>query len=80
MTAAARADEELRPPWWRGTVVSYERRAFDVSVLFVRPEPRMGYLPGQSVAIESRAARSCGATTPWRTLRVATGSWSSISG
>ena len=53
MTAAARADEELRPPWWRGTVVSYERRAFDVSVLFVRPEPRMGYLPGQSVAIES---------------------------
>jgi NAD(P)H-flavin reductase len=53
MTAAARADEELRPAWWRGTVVAYERRAFDVSVLFVRPEPRMDYLPGQSVAIES---------------------------
>jgi NAD(P)H-flavin reductase len=33
--------------------VAYERRAFDVSVLFVRPEPRMDYLPGQSVAIES---------------------------
>jgi NAD(P)H-flavin reductase len=53
MTAAARADEQLRPPWWRGTVVAYERRAFDVSVLSVRPEPRMDYLPGQSVAIES---------------------------
>ncbi len=53
MTAAANADEQLRPPWWRGTVVAHERRAFDVSVLFVRPEPRMDYLPGQSVAIES---------------------------
>ena len=54
MTAAARADEEqLRPPWWRGTVVACERRAFDVSVLSVRPEPRIDYLPGQSVAIES---------------------------
>lgn len=53
MTAAAHADEELRPAWWRGTVVTCERRAFDVSVLLVRPEPRMDYLPGQSVAIES---------------------------
>jgi NAD(P)H-flavin reductase len=53
MTAAADADEQLRPPWWRGTVVACERRTFDVSVLFVRPEPRMDYLPGQSVAIES---------------------------
>lgn len=53
MTAAARADEQLRPPWWRGTVVAYERRTFDVSVLSVRPEPNLDYLPGQSVAIES---------------------------
>ena len=53
MTAAATADERLRPPWWRGTVVACEQRAFDVSVLFVRPEPRIDYLPGQSVAIES---------------------------
>ena len=43
------------PAWWRGTVVTCERRAFDVSVLLVRPEPRMDYLPGQSVAIESPA-------------------------
>jgi NAD(P)H-flavin reductase/hemoglobin-like flavoprotein len=55
MTAAAHADEQLRPPWWRGTVVTCERRTFDISVLFVRPEPRMDYRPGQSVAIESPA-------------------------
>jgi len=53
MTAAASADEMVRPPWWRGKVVGHERRSFDVSVLFVQPEPRMDYLPGQSVAIES---------------------------
>jgi NAD(P)H-flavin reductase len=53
MTEAARADEKVSPPWWRGTVVAFERRAFDISVLSVRPEPRMDYLPGQSVAIES---------------------------
>jgi NAD(P)H-flavin reductase/hemoglobin-like flavoprotein len=53
MIAAARADEQVRPPWWRGTVVACEQRTFDISVLFVRPEPRMDYLPGQSVAIET---------------------------
>jgi NAD(P)H-flavin reductase/hemoglobin-like flavoprotein len=52
MTAAAAADEQQRPACWQGTVVAHERRAFDVSVLTVRPEPRMDYLPGQSVAIE----------------------------
>ena len=34
-------------------VVGHERRSFDVSVLLVQPEPRLDYLPGQSVAIES---------------------------
>jgi NAD(P)H-flavin reductase/hemoglobin-like flavoprotein len=53
MTTAASADEQSRPPWWQGTVVSHERRAFNVSVLTVRPEPRLDYLPGQSVAIET---------------------------
>jgi NAD(P)H-flavin reductase/hemoglobin-like flavoprotein len=53
MITAAREDEQLRPPWWRGTVVAHERKAFDVSVLSVRPEPHLDYLPGQSVAIES---------------------------
>jgi NAD(P)H-flavin reductase/hemoglobin-like flavoprotein len=53
MGVAAQEDEALRPAWWRGTVVSYERRSFDVSVLHVQPEPAMEYLAGQSVAIES---------------------------
>jgi NAD(P)H-flavin reductase/hemoglobin-like flavoprotein len=53
MSSAAREDEQVRPPWWRGTVVSCEHRAFDIAVLFVRPEPRMDYVPGQSVAIET---------------------------
>jgi NAD(P)H-flavin reductase/hemoglobin-like flavoprotein len=52
MMEAAAADEQVRPAWWRATVVAHEQRAFDVSVLLVRPEPRMDYLPGQSVAIE----------------------------
>jgi NAD(P)H-flavin reductase/hemoglobin-like flavoprotein len=53
MTSAASEDEQRFPPWWRGTVVAHERRSFNVSVLSVRPEPHMDYLPGQSVAIET---------------------------
>jgi len=53
MRAAAQEDATLRPAWWRGTVVSHERRSFDISVLHVQPEPTMDYLAGQSVAIES---------------------------
>lgn len=52
MLESARLDEKRRPPWWLGKVVGHERRTFDVSVLFVRPEPCMDYVPGQSVAIE----------------------------
>ncbi len=52
MTTAAAVDEKVNPPWWRGTVVSFERRSFDISVLLVRPEPRLDYVPGQSVSIE----------------------------
>jgi NAD(P)H-flavin reductase/hemoglobin-like flavoprotein len=52
MIAAARADEDLRPPWWRGMVVARERRSYDVSVLHVQPEPALEYVAGQSVAIE----------------------------
>ena len=55
MIAAAREDEKHNPAYWTGTVVARERRAFDVSVLTVRPEPRLDYLPGQSAAIESPA-------------------------
>ena len=53
MTGAAQEDEQHHPAYWRGTVVAHERRAFDVSALTVRTEPRFEYLPGQSVAIES---------------------------
>ncbi len=53
MAKAATADEKDRPAWWKGTVVSHERRSFDIAVLLVRTEPRMDYLPGQSVAIET---------------------------
>ena len=53
MTKAAAEDEKDRPASWKGTVVSHERRAFDIAVLLVRTEPRMDYIPGQSVAIET---------------------------
>lgn len=52
MLAAAAADEQVRPAWWRGTVVACERKAFDISVLLVQAEPQLDYLPGQSVAVE----------------------------
>jgi NAD(P)H-flavin reductase/hemoglobin-like flavoprotein len=55
MTGAAATDEAQRPAWWHGTVVGFERRGFDVAVLCVRPEPRLEYCPGQSVAIETAA-------------------------
>jgi NAD(P)H-flavin reductase/hemoglobin-like flavoprotein len=55
MVAAAREDEKHKPAYWTGTVVGRERKAFDISVLTVQPEPRLDYLPGQSVAIESPA-------------------------
>jgi hemoglobin-like flavoprotein len=53
MADAAREDEKSAPPFWRGTVVSCEQRSYDIAVLMVRPEPRLDYRPGQSVAIES---------------------------
>jgi len=55
MAAAAREDEKHNPAYWTGIVVASERKAFDISVLTVQPEPRLDYLPGQSVAIESPA-------------------------
>lgn len=55
MSTAAREDEQTSPAWWKGTVTSHEKRCFDVSVLLVQPEPRLDYVPGQSVAIECPA-------------------------
>jgi NAD(P)H-flavin reductase/hemoglobin-like flavoprotein len=53
MMTAAKEDEATKPACWQGTVISCERKAFDISVLQVRPEPRLDFVPGQSVAIES---------------------------
>lgn len=55
MMTAAREDEGRQPPWWRGTIVASERRSFDISVLLVRPEPELSFVPGQSVAIECQS-------------------------
>jgi NAD(P)H-flavin reductase/hemoglobin-like flavoprotein len=55
MTAAATEDEQYRPAFWTGTVVAQERRTFDITVLTVRTEPALEYVPGQSVAVESPA-------------------------
>jgi NAD(P)H-flavin reductase/hemoglobin-like flavoprotein len=55
MLTAAKKDESTSPAFWQGTVLSCERKAFDISVLQVRPEPRLDFTPGQSVAIESPA-------------------------
>jgi len=55
MISAARADERVRPAWWDATVVSSERRTYDTSVLLVRPDQRLDYVPGQSVSIETPA-------------------------
>ena len=53
MLVAAAADEATRPAFWQATVISSERKAFDIAALQVRTEPRLDFLPGQSVAIES---------------------------
>jgi NAD(P)H-flavin reductase/hemoglobin-like flavoprotein len=53
MIDAAREDEKRSPAYWTGTIVSVERKAFDVTVLTVQTEPRLEYLPGQSVAVQS---------------------------
>jgi NAD(P)H-flavin reductase len=53
MVEASRQDEAIRPAYWQGTVTSRELKAFDTAVLQVQPEPRLDFVPGQSVAIES---------------------------
>src|SRR5215467_922861 len=53
MLVAAAADEATRPAFWQATVISSERKAFDIAALQVRTDPRLDFLPGQSVAIES---------------------------
>ena len=79
MIAAAREDEQYHPACWIGTVVSTERKALDVTVLTVRTEPRLEYLPGQSVAVQAPGWPGCGASTRRRTRPARTGPSSSMS-
>lgn len=53
MTDAAQQDAQEHPPWWDATVVSHERRSFDIAVLRVAPAQPLPFVPGQSVAVES---------------------------
>lgn len=55
MTESAGEDETRNPPWWGATVVGRERRTMDVTVLRLAPDIPLGYVPGQSVAVECEA-------------------------
>jgi NAD(P)H-flavin reductase len=49
--AAEEAAEQ--PAWWDADVVGHDRRSIDVAVLTIRPQARYGYLPGQSLSLET---------------------------
>jgi NAD(P)H-flavin reductase/hemoglobin-like flavoprotein len=58
MCEAAALDAEHAPAWWRATVLSAERRGPDITVLRAAADPDgppLGWLPGQSVAVETPA-------------------------
>jgi NAD(P)H-flavin reductase/hemoglobin-like flavoprotein len=52
MVQAAEASERTSPPSWSGEVTAVERRGLDIAVIQVRPEPRLDFAPGQSMAVE----------------------------
>lgn len=49
--AAEEASDE--PAWWDAKVVSHDRRTPDIAVVELQTEPRLDYLPGQSVSVET---------------------------
>ena len=53
MAGAAQQAAATSPPWWEAEIVAHERRTLDIAVLTVRPEPRLDYLAGQSVTVET---------------------------
>jgi NAD(P)H-flavin reductase/hemoglobin-like flavoprotein len=53
MSDAAAIDARRNPAYWDATVLSHELRSFEIAVLRVAPVQPLGYLPGQSVAVES---------------------------
>ena len=74
MSPAASADEQRRPPWWRGGVVAHEPRSFDVSVLSVQPEPHVG-VPSRDVGVQVLAR-----LRPWLAALLAVTANSPIAG
>ncbi|QBI56515.1 globin domain-containing protein [Streptomonospora litoralis] len=54
MTEAADEAAQTTPPWWDARIIKHERRTADVAVLSVQPEYELDFIPGQSVAVESR--------------------------
>lgn len=52
MVRGAEEAERATPPWWTAEVVRHERRAFDIAVLTLRPDPAYAYRPGQAVSVE----------------------------
>jgi NAD(P)H-flavin reductase/hemoglobin-like flavoprotein len=53
MTEAAGEDASHAPAWWLAEVTEHERRAGDLAVLTLRPDPPLSYRPGQYVAVQS---------------------------
>ncbi|HKN96126.1 MAG TPA: globin domain-containing protein [Pseudonocardiaceae bacterium] len=53
MVDAANAAAETTPPWWEAEIVAHERRTLNIAVLTLRTNPRMDYLPGQSIAVQT---------------------------
>lgn len=58
MTDAAAEAENVSPPWWVGEVLAYERPAFDVAVLTVRPSYLLPFTPGQSIGVSIPTTRT----------------------
>jgi NAD(P)H-flavin reductase/hemoglobin-like flavoprotein len=50
MIGAAEAAAE--PPWWSATVLSHEKRGFDVAVLRLQPDQPYPYRAGQALTLE----------------------------
>jgi NAD(P)H-flavin reductase/hemoglobin-like flavoprotein len=67
MIEGAREAAERAPAWWRGEIVTHERRAADIAVVTVRTDRPYDYEPGQYASIETGyRPRS------WRTYSMAT--------
>ncbi|GAB3138176.1 FAD-binding oxidoreductase [Micromonospora sonneratiae] len=58
MTDAAKAAENVAPPWWVGEVVAHDRCGFDVAVLTLRPQYLLPFTPGQSIGVSVPATRA----------------------